>query len=246
MQLLSWRLLVSHKVYLELNNAYIESFFSGQDFHYCSGPACQLSYGDTCDGNISPQGTTTKDVSRPHLGNVSYGGTGIYYCTNKNHVALTFDDGPYIYTEQVLNVLDQYNAKATFFITGNNMGKGQIDNASTGYPQLIKRMHASGHQIASHTWTHQNLTNLTVAQRQNQMYYNEMALRNILGFFPTYMRPPYSECDNDTQAMLSDMGYHIVYYNIDSNGKPSPELLSYLSILSSSQRQLFHGFPSGL
>jgi len=114
--------------------------------------------------------------------------------------------------------LDKYNAKATFFITGNNMGKGQIDNVSTGYPQLIQRMHKSGHQIASHTWTHQNLTNMTVEQRQNQMYYNEMAFRNILGFIPTYMRPPYSECDNATQDMLSDMGYHIVFYNIDSQG----------------------------
>jgi peptidoglycan/xylan/chitin deacetylase (PgdA/CDA1 family) len=133
----------------------------------------------------------------------------------------------------VLDVLDQYNAKATFFITGNNMGKGQIDNASTGYPQLIKRMHASGHQIASHTWTHQNLTALTLAQRQNQIYYNEMAFRNILGFFPTYLRPPYSECDNDTQAMLYDMGYHIVYYNIDSNGKLNPGSVVTFLFLSS-------------
>lgn len=202
----------------KLHKLCIKWFLSGQDFHYCSGPACQLSYGDTCDGNISPAGSPTSDVARPHLGNLSYGGAGIYYCTNKSHVALTFDDGPYIYTKEILDVLDKYNAKATFFITGNNMGKGQIDNISTGYPQLIQRMHKSGHQIASHTWTHQNLTNMTIEQKHNQIYYNEMAFRNILGFFPTYMRPPYSECDNATQDMLSDMGYHIVYYNIDSQG----------------------------
>ncbi|KAH8780439.1 glycoside hydrolase/deacetylase [Hyaloscypha finlandica] len=191
--------------------------YCGKDFHYCSGPACQLSYGDKCDGNTSPLGSSTKDVARPHLGNISYGGTGLYFCQNKTQVALTFDDGPYIFTEKVLDVLDQYSAKATFFITGNNMGKGQLDNASTGYPQLLKRMHAAGHQVASHTWTHQNLSAITVQQRQNQMYYNEMAFRNVLGFFPTYMRPPYSECNNETQAMLYDMGYHVVYYNIDSN-----------------------------
>ena len=104
------------------------------------------------------------------------------------------------------------------------MGKGQLDNASTGYPQLLKRMHAAGHQVASHTWTHQNLSALTVQQRQNQMYYNEMAFRNVLGFFPTYMRPPYSECNNETQAMMYDMGYHVVYYNIDSSGKLNPTL----------------------
>lgn len=196
----------------------IDSLRSGKDYHYCSGPACQLSYGDLCDGNVSPAGTSTEAVARPQIGNLSYGGLGSYFCTNKSHVALTFDDGPYIYTEQVLDVLDQYNAKATFFITGNNMGKGQIDNVSTGYPQLLRRMHDSGHQIASHTWTHQNLTNMTTQQRQNQMYYNEMAFRNVLGFFPTYMRPPYSECDDNMENMLADMGYHIIYYNIDPSG----------------------------
>jgi Polysaccharide deacetylase len=233
-QLLNWRLLVIEKVSPELKCVDADSFHSGKDYHYCSGPACQLSYGDLCDGNISPAGTTTIDVPRPHLGNLSYGGLGSYYCVNKSHVALTFDDGPYIFTEKVLDVLDQYNAKATFFITGNNMGKGQVDNVSTGYPQLLKRMHESGHQIASHTWTHQNLTALTVQQRQNQMYYNEMAFRNVLGFFPTYMRPPYSECDNDTQDMLSSMGYHVIYYNIDPSGAsnsshPTSNIKQYLT-----------------
>ena len=45
-----------------------------------------------------------------------------------------------------------------------------------------------GHQVASHTWTHQNLTAITSTQLYNQMYYNEIALNDILGFIPTYMR----------------------------------------------------------
>jgi hypothetical protein len=53
---------------------------------------------------------------------------------------------------------------------------------------LLRRMHAAGHQIASHTWSHADLsTQVTPAQRKNEMYKNEMALRNILGFIPTYM-----------------------------------------------------------
>jgi peptidoglycan/xylan/chitin deacetylase (PgdA/CDA1 family) len=134
---------------------------------------------------------------------------------------LTFDDGPYIFTSDLLDILDKYNAKATFFITGNNMGKGAIDVASTGYPQLLQRMHASGHQLAGHSWTHQNLTNMTQEQKVNQIVYNEMAFRNVLGFFPTYFRPPYSECDNSTRALLGQLGYHILYFNIDSHGKHS-------------------------
>jgi len=191
-----------------------------------------LSYGDSCDGNIAPNGTTTKGIPRPHIGNVSYEGKGIYTCTNKNHVALTYDDGPYIFTADLLDILAEYNAKATFFITGNNMGKGEIDNETTGYPQIIKRMHKEGHQIASHTWTHQNLSSATPEHRENQIYYNEMAIRNVLGFIPTYMRPPYSEANNATQKMLYDMGYHITYYNIISNGVFLSELIASIILIS--------------
>jgi peptidoglycan/xylan/chitin deacetylase (PgdA/CDA1 family) len=52
----------------------------------------------------------------------------------------------------------------------------------------FKRMIAEGHQVASHTWSHQNLTSLDPTTFQNQIVYNEMAFRNILGYFPTYMR----------------------------------------------------------
>lgn len=105
-------------------------------------------------------------------------------------LALTYDDGPYQYTNHILDLFRSYNAKATFFVTGNNLGKGQIDDAATGYPDTIRRMHTEGHQIASHTWSHQDLSSITSQQRKEQMWRNEMALRNILGFFPTYMVIP--------------------------------------------------------
>lgn len=49
-------------------------------------------------------------------------------------------------------------------------------------------MHAEGHQIGSHTWSHQNASQLTNTQFTNQMIWNEIALNSVLGFFPTYMR----------------------------------------------------------
>jgi peptidoglycan/xylan/chitin deacetylase (PgdA/CDA1 family) len=78
-------------------------------------------------------------VSRPLLGNVSYDSAGIDHCTTPGTIALTFDDGPYNYTS--------HGAKATFFITGNNLGKGQIDVEENGWPAVIRRMHAEGHQV---------------------------------------------------------------------------------------------------
>ncbi|KAK4937715.1 hypothetical protein LTR10_021725 [Elasticomyces elasticus] len=139
---------------------------------------------------------------------------GISQCVSSDHIALTFDDGPYNFTWHLLDVLASYNAKATFFVTGNNLGKGQIDVEETGYPALLRRMHADGHQIASHTWTHQNLTDMSEEHMINQMHYNEMAFRNVLGFFPTYMRPPYSECNSTCQAIMKKMGYHLTLYTL--------------------------------
>jgi peptidoglycan/xylan/chitin deacetylase (PgdA/CDA1 family) len=56
------------------------------------------------------------------VGSVLYGSEGIYDCAVVGDMALTFDDGPYIYTSHILDLLLQYNASATFFITGNNNG----------------------------------------------------------------------------------------------------------------------------
>jgi peptidoglycan/xylan/chitin deacetylase (PgdA/CDA1 family) len=52
----------------------------------------------------------------------------------------------------------------------------------------LQRMHAEGHQIASHTWSHENASQMTNTQFTNQMIWNEIAINSILGFFPTYMR----------------------------------------------------------
>ena len=64
--------------------------------------------------------------------------------SSKKVVYLTFDDGPSPLTQQVLDVLDKYNAKATFFVTGNNQK----------YNYLIKQAHDKGHTIGLHTYTH--------------------------------------------------------------------------------------------
>ena len=134
-------------------------------------------------------------------------------------VALTYDDGPLAnYTDHILDVFKTYNAKATFFITGNNINKGEID-ITASHKASIQRMYTDGHQIASHTWTHLDLSAISAVDRKNQMYKNEMALRNILGFFPTYMRPPYSSCTaaSGCEQAMADLGYHVIYFDVDTD-----------------------------
>ncbi len=74
-------------------------------------------------------------------------------------VALTFDDGPSEYTATVLSLLDKYDAKGTFFICGANNIKGQIDRVDE-WGEVLQRMLDGGHQLASHTWSHYDLSKI--------------------------------------------------------------------------------------
>jgi len=191
--------------------------YCGTDPDYCYSPGCDYKYGPGCPDNAVPAGTNTSSIARTKVGNVAYGGEGIYNCQDPGAIALTYDDGPAkTLTAHILDLMDQYNAKATFFITGNNINKGQID-LTQEYIDVIKRMDAAGHQIASHTWTHLDLSAISQADRKNQMWKNEMALRNIIGKIPTYMRPPYSSCTGQCETDMAALGYHVIYFDVDTD-----------------------------
>ncbi|KAI5799929.1 carbohydrate esterase family 4 protein [Geopyxis carbonaria] len=189
----------------------------------CMAPYCQEGFGK-CDSDYVPAGGSTSGVARTKTSSVPYG--DIYDCTVPGNIALTYDDGPDIYTDGMLDVLASYNAKATFFITGINNGKGPIDT-TPAWNAVIQKMNAAGHQLASHTWSHANLSSLTQAKQQNEMYKLEMAMRNIVGFFPTYMRPPYSECNALCETTLKALGYHITFFDLDTDdyNNVTPELI---------------------
>ncbi|QYS98728.1 Carbohydrate esterase family 4 protein [Trichoderma simmonsii] len=189
----------------------------GTTTQYCSGSQCQLDYSDSCDTQVGPGGRSTENIDRPFFGDVPYAET-ITECDSPGLVALTFDDGPYEYTNQLLDLLDEYKVKATFFIAGHNRGKGRIDDDSTGYPRVLRRMRNAGHQLASHTWTHRNLNGVSEHVQRTEMIYNEMAFRNIFGFVPTYMRPPFLECGSSSGCIdtMEELGYHVISTNLDT------------------------------
>lgn len=92
----------------------------------------------------------------------------------------------------------------------------KIYDNTTRYPELIRSLHAAGHQIGSHTWTHFHLNDLTKEQRRRQVLDNEKALARLLGFTPTYLRPPFGQCSNECLAELKELGYHVVLWDIDT------------------------------
>lgn len=73
-------------------------------------------------------------------------GVAITKCTVDKNIALTFDDGPFDYTNELLDQLKKYGYKATFFLNGNNWGN------INDYKATVKRMISEGHQLGSHTY----------------------------------------------------------------------------------------------
>ncbi|KAI1105629.1 carbohydrate esterase family 4 protein [Jackrogersella minutella] len=165
-----------------------------------------------------PSGEPLFDLPRPKKGPVPYG-KAIFQCAKQGQIALAFDDGPSDWTEQIVDLLDAHGFKATFFMTGDSplLQHRRIDDPASPYPDLLRRMHMAGHQLASHTWTHAHLDRIGRDDVAREMVYNEMAFRNALGLVPTYMRPPYGVWrDEAVNGQLAELGYHVVMYNIDT------------------------------
>ncbi|KAK3826428.1 MAG: carbohydrate esterase family 4 protein [Linnemannia gamsii] len=108
-------------------------------------------------------------------------------CIIPNTVALTFDNGPYIYMDDVVNQLKAAGAKGTFFINGYNFDCIYNSDAM----KRVQHAYANGHQIASHTWSHKDLTTLSWDQIHDEMGKVEKAIQNITGALVAFMRPPY-------------------------------------------------------
>lgn len=105
-------------------------------------------------------------------------------------IALTFDDGPSIYTEQLLDGLKERQVKATFFLIGQYVEE---------HPQVVKRIHEEGHLIGNHTYHHVKLTGLSDAQAEEEILKTDQAVYEITGEHVGYLRPPFGEWKQDLE-----------------------------------------------
>lgn len=155
-----------------------------------------------------------KRMPRPQIGAVPYGEV-INSCVAPGAIALTFDDGPSAYTEDLLDLLDSEDVRATFFVCGGNLDSDQI--TGHGNPSILRRMIMSGHQIGSHTWGHPDLATMDEEQALTHMFKNEQALLSVLGVVPTYLRPPYLSTTDETLDVMDELGYHVVNLDLDTS-----------------------------
>jgi len=137
----------------------------------------------------------------------------IFHCKEKNTMALTFDDGPYEYTDELLDTLDEAGIKATFFINGDNWWKDLASSSSK--QKIIKRAIDGGHQVASHTWAHE----IPEGKENIKKALSKLddLVEDIAGVRPKYFRAPQGHCDKECIAYIESKGYKIIQWDSDTH-----------------------------
>ncbi|KAG0369618.1 polysaccharide deacetylase [Gamsiella multidivaricata] len=142
--------------------------------------------------------------------------TVITKCTKPGTIAITFDDGPSDFTNGLLDILKKKGVKTTFFLNGVNYGN------ITDRADVVKRAYKEGHQIASHTWSHQDLATLTTSQIKTEMKKLDDAVKKIIGVRPVFMRPPYGSVNDQVLSVLGSQGYKVVTWDKDTEDWKHP------------------------
>ncbi|WP_429985208.1 polysaccharide deacetylase family protein [Lysinibacillus pakistanensis] len=123
--------------------------------------------------------------------------------TDEKVIALTFDDGPHKkYTPEILDVLSKYDAKATFFIVGENAEKN---------PELALRIHDENHELAIHTYTHPFKTN--VSNLLKEIKQTHATIYGITGYSPVLFRPVEGQYTDAMIDAIHKEGYKVVMWS---------------------------------
>lgn len=128
--------------------------------------------------------------------------------TGPSRIALTFDDGPHPrYTPVILDILDEFDVPATFFVVGVN--------AET-YPDMIKRIEEEGHELANHTYHHNHVTKMSKESLAQDIGLCNAAIEKITGKRPRYFRPPEGVCSQSVQDICNANHMTIVMWSVDT------------------------------
>lgn len=138
--------------------------------------------------------------------NSFYGHTIVKAETDRKIVALTFDDGPYgPYTQELLQVLENKNVKATFFMVGDNAFNNQ---------QLVRLVNAKGHEIALHAGKHRDFLKLGPEALAADIESGKATLEWLTGEKVKYIRPPHGFRDWNVMQQIRLAGLQAVNWSV--------------------------------
>ncbi len=160
---------------------------------------------------------------------------------NNNKIALTFDDGPHPkITPKILDVLDEFGIKATFFVIGVN-----IDN----YPAPLIRAVKEGHEIGNHTNSHSILKSMNKSYIREEIEACKEKVYDLTGYNVNLIRPPCGMYDDKMIDIARSNGDKIILWNIDTNDWAHFSTQRIVETVKNSVKGgdiiLFHDYVSG-
>lgn len=114
-------------------------------------------------------------------------------CARLKCVALTFDDGPGEHTDQLLDMLSEYDARATFYVLGQLVGE---------FPEVLERMDTEGHELGNHTWKHDDLATMSAEEVREDIARTNEAVQEVTGSEPPTVRPPYGSLNDVVSGVV--------------------------------------------
>lgn len=123
---------------------------------------------------------------------------------SKPVIALTFDDGPSKYTDDILSLLKENNAYATFFVVGNKVET---------YSSTINTMIKNGNEIGNHSYSHKWLSRLSTNSIKEEIELTQNVLKNIAGYTPTLIRPTYGAVN---KKLRNSTNLKVILWDVDT------------------------------
>lgn len=122
-------------------------------------------------------------------------------------VALTYDDGPNDITWEILDILQNFDVAATFFVLGDRLER---------FPETIARIVGEGHQIGNHSYSHKQLDILSSKQLYAELDKANSAIFEATGILPTVLRPPFGALNKKVLEAAASRGMAVIHWSIDT------------------------------
>lgn len=177
--------------------------FQGIYLFRTSKETSSLQESSAASGEIQKSRKILREITQFNLGNFPFLPKRVD--PEKKLIAFSFDDGPSRKnTEKILKALDKNNARATFFMLGQN---------AKYYPDLVKKVEESGNEVAGHSWNHPLLTKLGKKGVKKQMSQMNEAIASVTGSDVGLLRPPYGSINRTVKNTVKDP---LILWSIDT------------------------------
>ena len=109
-------------------------------------------------------------------------------------------------TQTLIKIMEDYGVKTTFFVVGDWVDR---------FPEQVKALSDSGHEIMNHSDTHPHMTQLSVQKMQQEVRNCNEKIKAITGTEPNLFRPPYGDYNNDVVGAMRDIGMYTIQWSVE-------------------------------